>query len=499
MIFGLGFLVLMPPCQTPDENAHFLRAYHVSEGHLVPTMVDGCGGGEMPLTILYVAAPFGNLPLQPDNQTRLGCFSPLISLPLLPQLRRAVPFPNSTYYSFVPYVPQAVGHFVARTAGAGPLAIFYAGRLANLAFCVFVIFWAIRLTPVFKLTFGMVALIPMTVHQLASHSPDASTIAVGFLLSALFLRVAVVPGPRLSVPMIAALFAVSAWMILCKFPYAVMTLLYLAIPVERLGDRRRYYGVGFALMLLALGLVLAEMQFKDYTADGIPLPQSSASIAGQLEFITHHPLGYAKVMAATTAEHGKIWMDQLGFLGWLDVFVNPLAMQVLFLFVLLVALGDHDAGLVPSQRLRLIAGCTAVLCGVVILTAVYICGCPVRAKLIVGIQGRYFLPIAPLLLLPLSNRLIEVRTRPGFLLALVAGVGSGILLVALLGALRRYYFPPLAQLWMAPLALALGTLLSTVIAYAMGRQPRLVEKTQLTATSVVVEDTAVVSRGLVEA
>jgi uncharacterized membrane protein len=494
LIFGLIFVFLMPPCQAPDEAAHFLRAYHVSDGNLVPGLVDNRGGGEIPRSILQVPAAFANLPLRTNNQTSRESFSSLWSLPLAADDRQPAPFPSSSYYSFVPYIPQALGIAAARALGAGPLAIFYAGRLANLALSVCLIFWTLRLTPIAKLTFGIVALIPMTVHQLGSQSPDASAISAGFFLSALMLRAAVQPGPRLRWPAIALLFGVSAWLTLCKFPYAVVSMLYLAVPAERLGGRRRYLTVGFSLMLLVGSLAFLETQFKKFTGGGIPLPRSAlpASIDGQLDFIRHDPLGYARVIAETTAEHGRIWMDQLGMLGWLDTFVNPMAMHLLFIFVLVIVLSDHAmCGIIPPLRLRLVSPLCAILCWLVVLTAVYVCGCPVRAKLMNGIQGRYFLPFTPLLLLPLSNRMIVVQARPHVLLGLVAAMGAGVLAVAQVNTFRRYYLPPPAQVYMSPLALGIGALVAGTIGVAVVRTFRPGDEMPVPAAAETVEEALV--------
>lgn len=489
--FGLLFAFVMPPCQTPDEPSHFLRAYHVSEGHLAPErMVGRYGGGEVPVSILVFPAPFANLPFHPENQARLGGFVRLWRLPLAPDVRQPVPFAGSTYYSFVPYVPQALGVAVARAAGGGPLVIFYAGRLANLALGVLLVFWAIRVTPIFKLVFGTVALIPMCVHQLASMNPDASTIGAGLLFSAFMLRLIVGPRRAATRGEIAALFGLAVWLTLCKFPYASLCLLYLAVPVERFGSRRRYAGVGVALLLVVAGLAAGLTQLRKYTPDGLPLPASTASIKGQTHYIRTHPLDYAQVLLTTAAEHGQIYFDQLGKLGWLDTPVNPLAMHLFFTFLAVVALGDRSGGdVVPSLRLRLLGPVASLVCGTIILTSCYVCGCPVGAQSIVGPQGRYFLPFLVLLLLPLSNRLIGVRAEPGVLQTLAGAAGASVLLVALANAFRRYYLPPEEQMWLTPLALASSLLLfGTVAAWTAHRRRGPVAPDHVTATTVRVED-----------
>jgi hypothetical protein len=150
-------------------------------------------------------------------------------------------------------------------------------------------------------------------------------------------------------------------------------------------------------------------------------------------------------MASTAAEHGKIWIDQLSMLGWLDTPVNPLAMHLYLVFLAIVALGDRSGSFQPGWRLLGMGVLAPLLCAAVILTSCYVVGCPVRAPLIIGPQGRYFVPFLPLLLLPLYNRVLRVECEPRWLLALAGAACAAVLLVSVVTFVRRYYFPPERQ------------------------------------------------------
>ncbi|HXG13431.1 MAG TPA: DUF2142 domain-containing protein [Gemmataceae bacterium] len=469
--FGLLFAFGMPPCQVPDEVSHFHRAYQVSEGRLFPIMVGEWGGGDLPVSILKVSSTFAHLPFHGENRATRENFAVLLATPLNPDERDTTTFPGSAFYTFVPYLPQALGIATARAAGFGPLGIFYAGRLANLALAGVLVFLAIRLMPVFKAVLGTVALIPMTVHQLASMSPDASTIAVALLLAALLLRLALGQGGA-DRGTIVALWGLAGWLALCKFPYAGVGLLYLAVPAGRLGGWRRYLLVGVVLLLVTAGAVGAGVAMKRFTPGRITPDGVGASMEGQLAFIRAHPIRYAKICAATVAEFGQVWLDQMGTLGWLDTPVNPLAMHGFFTILVLVALGDRTPGLEPGWRVKGAALLAAVVCGGMILTSCYVCGCRVKAPLIVGPQGRYFIPLLPLLLLLLSNRVLRVQAHPRVILALAGGGGAGVLLVAVSGLVRRYYYHPRFQSGVAAVALAVAAaVLLMSVALARRRCP----------------------------
>lgn len=452
-LFGTVFALGMPPCQTPDEPSHFFRAYRVSEGKLTLHKRTDYAGTAVPVSIARIPEAFQELPFHPERHTSFAAVLALRSLPLERDERCYRQLPGSAYYSFVPYVPQAVAMAVARAVGAGPLEIFYAGRLGNLLLAVVLVFWTVRLTPVFPLVFGLVALLPITVHQFASHNPDASTMGVAFLLTAVLFRLALGGDTVASRWLVGGFVALAGWLTLCKFPYGVLTLLVLAVPTRRLGRRCQLVRNGVLAGVLVLSALL--MQLKDNVPDRLS-NNADVSISKQTEEIRARPFRYLNVMLATLAEHSGDYIFNLGLLGWLDTRVNPLAMQVFVVFLVIVALGDRTETLWPSVRLKLTGLAAAGLCVAVILTSCYVCGCLLKAKIIVGPQPRYFVPLLPLLLLPLYNALVQVRADRRVLLTLSGVIPTGVLMVAVANFTRRYYLPAGAQLRWSPASLAIA-------------------------------------------
>lgn len=454
-IFGTAFAFIMPPCQTPDEPSHFFRAYRVSEGRFQVHKQGEWGGGTVPVSIARIAERFNALPFHPDRHTTVAHVTELLSVPLEPQCRVFQNLPGSAYYSFVPYLPQAAGMAVARWAGCGPLPIFYAGRLANLALAVILVFWAIRLTPVFSLVIGLVSLLPITVHQFSSHNPDGSTLAVALLLISVAFKLALGGSSVASVGLVSGFACLSVWLTLCKFPYAALTLLYLAVPIHRLGNLRRYALVGCTVFLLVAGLTAGLTQLKKNVPDRLS-NNPDVSMSKQVNEIRARPIRYAKVVLATLAEHSGDYLINLGLLGWLDTRVNPLAMQLFLCFLFVVALADRTDGVFPSLWLKLNGLIAATACMVVILTSCYAAGSLFKAKIIVGPQPRYFVPLLPLFLLPLYNLVIRVHVDRRALLALCGTACGAVLFVALGNVTRRYYFPVGTQLRWSPVILLLA-------------------------------------------
>src|SRR5262249_2759011 len=114
-------------------------------------------------------------------------------------------------------------------------------------------------------------------------------------------------------------------------------------------------------------------------------------------------------------------------------------------FMVVVALGDRCPQRTPNWRIVAMGLIASAACMAVILTSCYVVGCPVRAQLIVGPQGRYFVPLIPLLMLPLYTRWLDVRIDRRMLVTLAGAACFCILLVTTACLVRRYYVPPERQ------------------------------------------------------
>jgi len=112
----------------------------------------------------------------------------------------------------------------------------------------------------------------------------------------------------------------------------------------------------------------------------------------------------------------------------------------LYLLLAFAALPAQDAALLPTGRGRAACALAALLC-----CALAVGGCllwtPIRYGTLYGLQGRYFLPVLPLLLLTcLPRRLAHVpdgERACGQLMAALAVVQFGVLMNCMLAVIAR--------------------------------------------------------------
>src|SRR5262249_581450 len=107
-----------------------------------------------------------------------------------PKQRDFIPFANTSVHSPLPYIAQGFGINVVRIFTSSALAISYGGRFGNLLATLGLFFLPTRTTPIFKWTFVLLALTPMSLFLMASMSADAFTNGISFLFIASVFRLA---------------------------------------------------------------------------------------------------------------------------------------------------------------------------------------------------------------------------------------------------------------------------------------------------------------------
>ena len=157
--------------------------------------------------------------------------------------------------------------------------------------------------------------------------------------------------------------------------------------------------------------------------------QSTVAEADKLTYtpgyILRHPVNTALLFVRSSVENGDHYIRSLvdGSLSYYTVDLAWGWVAVLYLLLAYAALPVQGAALEPSGKARGLCCAAVVLC--CLLT---VAGCllwtPIRYETLYGLQGRYFLPILPLLLLTcLPRRLAAVQDEDAAQASLLATLG----------------------------------------------------------------------------
>ncbi len=425
-IFGLGYLFLMPPFQIPDEASHFNRAISVASGSCVAQ-----GKTAIPQDLFRFETAFPGF-LERQNGVRRWVAKADLVPWLHPQpflgAAAEVSNPNSSLYSCLPYFPSALALLVSRAVHSPPLVVLYAGRFANLAAFLALIYASLRVLPDFRLHLLALVIMPMILHQAASWSADALTLGTTFFLLAYILKLTFDPAvSKISRRQIAILCAAVVICSLMKFNLWLIFAVGLVPSIRLNKPWNRWLLVGAALALACLSVAgwqavnqantAAYLQFKKGL--GIDIPANS-------EFIRHHPGLVLENIGASLIHSARLAIMFVGFLGWIAI---PLPRKVVLAYfaclTLLAITQTTRVRLTTDQRILLafISMASIVLIFVLMFdfdtTFKYIADVHRSVEPILSIQGRYFIPIGLLVMLVFSNRRYRIPSRVALLLTLL--------------------------------------------------------------------------------
>lgn len=403
-IAGLLLLLLTPPFQAPDEVNHFYRAWQVSEGQWAPLKENERLGGYVPESVRQFTQPFLKLRFDPSTRTSRSAILAAGNIPLQPEQKVFVDFPNTAFYSPVCYAPQAFAIFVLRKMNATPLQIYYLQRAAVFLCWLLIVFAALRTLPGMKWLFTLLALLPMSVFINCSTSADTLTNAVAFYFLAFVLKCAT-QKEQLKRAAFFILLLLSAGIALVKPGYTPLLLLLFLLP-RSIFASRKMYAINILLLLLpaiVITIVWSAAYGKLYTPyeaynpafrNGIDL-NLGANAAEQLARLKAHPGIAVSVFVHSVAGNAQQFSGSyIGKLGWMDTAIPVWFILLAWAMIATTIFFDSEKIPLRKSQVLLLAVTLLLLLGLIIFSQ-YLTWEPVGAARDTILQGRYFHPGIP--------------------------------------------------------------------------------------------------------
>ena len=422
-ITSIVFSFMLPFGQSPDEMAQYqmMESEFGTTGFIDEVDVKvwhGGGYGNLPFNyaakVDYAAATAAS-ELHFDTPLSITSFhiSPLI----------------------VRHFPMGLGFYIGVALGLPIIVCTHLAELFATAFFIIVGYLALKITPIKKDIFAFCLLMPETIHQCSSVSYDAVIIPCSFFLFAYILHLyyrekKVGWKDMIIVGIFTLVIAIT------KVPYAAIVLALLIIPVShydlRIGKKdgknievaslvRKFWYIVAILVILAgcaaiyLGRHSAEV--KTLVSDVLELPE------------------FLKFLQRTYEQRIYAHLQQMvGMFGWADSFVS--GQYVILFFGVMVYLNtciteNVDRKLNIPRRLLMLAIVVIALLMVEVAMQSWnyiVYGWDTTASLDtfrtyiagsewnLGVQGRYFIPVLPVMLVALSGITQRKRTAGYYLI-----------------------------------------------------------------------------------
>ncbi|WP_420144960.1 DUF2142 domain-containing protein [Sphingobium sp.] len=399
----LFFAIITPPFQAPDENQHYMKALALAQGNVLAQQEGDAIGATLPRAALHIHAVDFPTDIPPTLRRfeHEGIAASAAADGTRPGTGFGL-FPNVASYAPSLYAPGAVGLRIGRMIELPWIDSLYVGRLVNALTGLALLIAALRLLPFGRHAMMATALLPTFAYQTGSLSPDAVINGLGFLGLALALRTGFMTAtPARS----AALLMVAPLLALCKGVY---------LPLMAAGLRwqqyRRDLRPGWIMGATALGAIAfvgwmhlsgGSQALYSIRARDTGLSVMTAPLSEQLAVILHDPVRYLRILVSSVTERAPVYALQIvGRFGWNAILLPLIAYPLAMLMLAAGVASGNGARFGMAQRLWWLA----IAAGVALLieTAMYLTGTPLGANYIQGTQGRYFLPLVPVVLIALS-------------------------------------------------------------------------------------------------
>lgn len=442
LFWGLIFVFVNPPFQAPDETDHFYKMYGYTEGTLTLKRVGCYAGTYLPLSIIKIGKYYKSVNFHPLQKIEKEKIISDLSVKLKSS-ERAFLFHEVSSYTPVSYFPQFLVFWLIKLCNINPLWMMYIIRLCSLFLYTGLVYAAIRVVPVRKWLFVLIGILPMSLYMASAVSTDALVLGICFLFIAYVLRLSLDTGIEKITRREYSVFAVFVILItICKFAYLPLIFLYFLIPGRKFlsfKSRILYFVILLMFCTLYTAVFLALTIHVNSGLQPFAHNYPSGDRGGLIKFILTNPVEYLKAVYRTVTFYTYEYIETLiGRFGWMDT-VMPVFLTwyyvVLLFFASFFGADDGDEAFEYDLKMKVTGLFIYVFIFFITLTSIYLVF--QQWPVISGLQGRYLLPVFPLLCMFFYNKKLQYK----FLPLLIFISSSFLLYVALVTLIKRFYIP----------------------------------------------------------
>ena len=438
-LFGLIFMFFLPPLSAPDEDAHYITSYALSDRLMFTDSEDDDGYVYMRRSDTQVA--LHRHTGHGDYQTLIqGLFDRNVDSEMVPcNMKRE----DIIFWAFL---PQAVGMTVSRLLGFGQINMMMTGRLFNLAFFILMLALAMKRMPKSgKWILFLISMFPMTLEQISSLSYDAFVFGLSFYFIAIVMDLAF-EKKTITNKDIVLMIAVMAILAPVKVIYGFLSFLCFLIPREKFGTKKKYIIVIVCMVIAVSATILISQgnRFSQYVAGSnntLDMPENEENpLSGREEAeqyaqlqtengtqpvqpkvlytfsdILKNPKLAVLIWGNTIRLQGYVYMEQMfgTYLGWLNPnFKVPSIVIVGIIILFLTTFVQMEGEKVPTYRQKALYSAVFLIVATLSCLFMLVAHTENTSSFCMGVQGRYFLPALPLLPYVFRNHTF-VRKKDG--------------------------------------------------------------------------------------
>ena len=413
LVLGLIYIFSSPLFTGSDEHNHYYRIYEISEGTLVTPTDGGIIGSKLPESLSKTLSVNNKYSGYYNTSIKYSDIKDMIKIKLNKKkiIQHGYGFKtlyaNTALYSFVPYIPQAIGFSIGKLLNSSPYCIGVIGRIFNLLTYLAICYFGIKKMPKNKLAFMILLLSPSLFSTACTLSADTLTNSVIFLFIATIMDI-YYRKKNMNRKEMVLLFTLSIIIGASKIVYLPITFLLFLIPNDKFSSKKMKYFYCIGITLLSTIINLIWLKFTDpymnliYTRTKL-----------QEELILKAPFNYIKVLFTTFIKE-FLHLTSSAFAGTdmyhSQILVNPIVSAVLLVLFILVLLNNENKKKINTVS-KVFIFVVMVTVSVLVCTAIYVQFdanfVALNNSYVKGLQGRYFIPAIMMIPLIVNKKMYK--------------------------------------------------------------------------------------------
>ena len=399
--FGLCYLLVLPPFAAPDEPRHFVTSYYNSNQIL---------GIKQSKTDTYVICREEDddsiCGITIDRETYRAVLTKLFKTSNKTKINSRLFLGKLIEESmFITHLPQALGITIARLLHFNYITTIYMAQLFSLIFYTIMVFFAIKIIPVGKYILFVISGFPMVMQEATSCGYDIIIMGmvfffIAYIFNIIYKREKITLKNCIIIMLLIILFSP------CKLVYCVVPLLVYLIPTTLfINKKQAYIYKNFAFLCGVIVAMICNMNAVTGNTSGTKYIEWANEEGYTVGYLLCHISKLFNIIITTLYEKVTFYIEGIigNGLGWYDISIPvdlTIASAVLIIFAINNNQTDIDISLKHKALYLLIAAISvSMTCASMLLAWT-----PISYNIIEGVQGRYFLPILPLILLCFADK-----------------------------------------------------------------------------------------------
>ena len=393
---GMMYAFFLAPSYVPDEHAHIWKALEISQGKLI-TNIDENGDSLESIPAFFEDNRIPNI-------KRYGQFNDAIREKTDYNDLVEVENPAKAYAPII-YIASAFAFWIAKVIGLNGIMAIYLARLFN--FIIFLIFsyLAIKLIPAGKWIIATILFFPITLQQAASISADSilNSLSLFYVCYTLYICK---KADKISIWQKIMYIAIGIIIAISKIVYIPLVgISLLLIGNKKISKKEKGIFITISIVSAILFGIFWFLFMQKYAGSGDNTYNelNQVDLKGQIINIIKNPQILFTAIYNTIKD--GLYLDSAigNYMGWLNI---ETAHIVIYTFIMLFILSPFlEKGEVEYSKWEKIWG-VLIYVGtyLLIIFAAYLSWTTVGKDTVMGVQGRYFIPVIALPMLCLCSK-----------------------------------------------------------------------------------------------